>query len=198
MSDLDLEPLPPDVQRLLELERPIPSAPAGLAPKLLETLAPRLSAAAGLVPAVSSVASGLAAKVVIATLAFTAGAGAMHWVDVTQRPVAPIALPAPAREARPVAEPAGAGALLEEQALVEQARAALMRGNPADAIAALDQHGQKFPAGQLAEHREAIAVQALAAQGKTDEAGQRANQFREKWPHSILLPVVDQATAKKP
>ena len=195
MSDLDLEPLPSDIKRLLEAERPIPPAPAGLSPQLFQALAPKLVAAAA-APAATGVASGLLAKAVIAAVAFSAGAGAMHWVDVATVPPPAVVVPIPAPVAQPV--PSVVGNLQEEQALVEQARAALSRGNPADAIAALEEHRAKFPSGQLAENREALGVLALAAEGKTDEAERKAVQFREKWPRSILMPVVDQATSKKP
>ena len=195
MSDLDLEPLPSDIKRLLEAERPIPPAPAGLSPQLFQALAPKLVAAAA-APAATGVASGLLAKAVIAAVAFSAGAGAMHWVDVATVPPPAVVVPIPAPVAQPV--PSVVGNLQEEQALVEQARAALSRGNPADAIAALEEHRAKFPSGQLAENREALGVLALAAEGKTDEAERKAAQFREKWPRSVLMPVVDQATSKKP
>jgi hypothetical protein len=193
MSDPQLEPLPPDVKRLLDLERPLPVASAALAPAVLHALQPKLSAASLAAPA-----TGLATKVVIAALAFGAGAGAMRLADRTvlapPPPPPPVVVAAPTPAPRP---PAVAN-LSEEQALIDQARAALLRGNANDALAALDTHGQRYPDGQLSEDREALSVQALASLGRDDDAKARATRFREKWPRSILLPVVDAATRKKP
>src|SRR5882724_12471980 len=71
-------------------------------------------------------------------------------------------------------------------------------GNPDDAISALEHHEQRFPGGQLVEDREALLVQALSSAGRDEDARRRAAQFKEKWPRSILMPVVEAATAKKP
>jgi hypothetical protein len=83
--------------------------------------------------------------------------------------------------------------LAKERALVDRARAAIARGRPGDAQEAVDEHARDFPNGQLAEEREALAVQALAQAGRMREAAERAAAFRKRWPNSVLTPVVDEA-----
>jgi hypothetical protein len=84
-------------------------------------------------------------------------------------------------------------ALAAERALIERARSALARGDAPGALLAIAQHQHDFPAGQLSEEREALAVQALVAAGRTQEASQRGARFRSTFPNSLLLPLVDQA-----
>jgi hypothetical protein len=88
--------------------------------------------------------------------------------------------------------------LAKERALVQMARTALLQGQSAAALAALDQHAREFPRGRLGEERDALVVQALAAAGRRDEARARAEQFRKAHPKSILLPVVEAASAAAP
>jgi hypothetical protein len=38
-----------------------------------------------------------------------------------------------------------------------------------------------------------LAIQALAAAGRADEAANRAGSFRKAYPSSLLLPIVDAA-----
>jgi hypothetical protein len=83
--------------------------------------------------------------------------------------------------------------LAKERLLIDRARAAIARGRAVDAQQAVDEHAREFPRGQLAEEREALAVQALAQAGRTREATQRAAAFRKRWPDSVLTPVVDEA-----
>jgi len=56
-----------------------------------------------------------------------------------------------------------AGSLRAERLLIETASAALMRGDPESAVAALRQHAQRFPKGALAEEREVLLAKARAA-----------------------------------
>jgi dienelactone hydrolase len=58
--------------------------------------------------------------------------------------------------------------------------------------AALDAHAREFPAGCLAEEREALAVHALAAHGRTREVSARARAFRMR--HT---PVYDEAATER-
>jgi hypothetical protein len=80
-----------------------------------------------------------------------------------------------------------------ERTLVDRARAALARGDPPSALDAIAKHQTAFPRGQLAEEREALAVQALVAAGRVQEAADRAGRFRKAYPTSVFLPVVDEA-----
>jgi outer membrane protein assembly factor BamD (BamD/ComL family) len=67
-----------------------------------------------------------------------------------------------------------------------------MDGEPARALQALEQHAAEFPAGMLAEERESLWIQALVAQGRKGDARAKADAFREKYPGSILWPVVEE------
>jgi hypothetical protein len=57
---------------------------------------------------------------------------------------------------RPVAKKIVQDDLGAENALIEQARAALAKGDVVAARAALDEHAAKFPSGQLAQERETL------------------------------------------
>jgi hypothetical protein len=87
----------------------------------------------------------------------------------------------------------GASDLSAEQALLDTARAALVRGQGADALAPLERHAQRFPRGVLSEEREALEVNALVASGRYAEARQRGEQFFARHPGSLLRPSVEAA-----
>lgn len=82
------------------------------------------------------------------------------------------------------------GNLAAERRLLAVARTALGRSNGADALASCNEHERQFPKGELAEEREAIAIQALVQSQRAGEARDRANRFRQSYPKSILLPAV--------
>ncbi len=84
--------------------------------------------------------------------------------------------------------------LSAERTMLDGARAALGRGDPAAAVVAAKAHEQRFPRGALAEEREALYVQALAQSGKLPEARARAARFKQTYPDSMLLPAVSAAT----
>jgi hypothetical protein len=90
----------------------------------------------------------------------------------------------------------GVSDLAKEQELVDTARGALARGRGAEAFAATEQHASRFPAGALAEERDALAVQALALDGRADEAKSRADRFAKKYPRSIFRAAVERAVSK--
>ena len=83
--------------------------------------------------------------------------------------------------------------LARERALLDIARAAAARGEPALAFERAERHRRQFPHGRLAEEREALAIRALIALGRSDEARARANAFRASYPNSFLTPVIDSA-----
>jgi hypothetical protein len=85
-----------------------------------------------------------------------------------------------------------------ERSILEQARAALARGNSAAALDAIERHQRDFPDGDFAEEREALAVQALVAARDYDAARQRGEKFKTRFHNSILLPVVKAALADAP
>jgi hypothetical protein len=98
--------------------------------------------------------------------------------------------PASARS-RPAVNSLASTELAAEQRLVDQARSALARALPADALQALDAHRQRYPAGQLAEERASLYVVALARAGRIAEARQAAEAFRARYPTSLFTAIVE-------
>lgn len=94
--------------------------------------------------------------------------------------------------------PRNGNELAAERALLDVARTALGRGDGANALLACDDHARKFPRGALSEEREAIAVQALVLDHRSDDARIRAERFRKTHPRSILLPAVLAAAGVEP
>jgi hypothetical protein len=59
------------------------------------------------------------------------------------------------------------------------------------ALAAIAEHRRQFPAGRLAEEREALRVKALLGLGRSAEAQYAGMVFRERFPQSALRGRVD-------
>ncbi|MGC4121608.1 MAG: sigma-70 family RNA polymerase sigma factor [Myxococcales bacterium] len=121
---------------------------------------------------------------------------------VAALPPAPAAAVAPPRRALPEPRPAAAHtsdtALAAERSVLEVARMALVRGQADGAIAELEKHARAFPKGQLVEEREVLLVHALVTAGRYGEARTRGKQFAERYPASMLLPVVQEALKSIP
>ena len=83
--------------------------------------------------------------------------------------------------------------LIAERALLDPARGAFGHGEYADAEQMLDTHAHRFPAGFLAEEREALIVKTLAAEGRLEEARSRATRFHAHFPRSLFGTAVDNA-----
>jgi hypothetical protein len=92
--------------------------------------------------------------------------------------------PARARPAKPVAE---AQAYAMELLVLQPALEAVARRDFASSLAAIAAHQRRFPAGQLAEEREALRVKALLGLGRVPEAVHAGALFRARFPHSALL-----------
>jgi hypothetical protein len=243
MTDESLEPLPKELEALLDAERKRPAPTTASQARVYAKLAAAIPALGGLPPtpvthaaagakaagaakAATAAAGGKAAvattalvggKVALAVGMFVAGGvvGASAHAVYVQKvhreapvvaapPPAPPPIEAPVPEPAPVAEPAAPApktpvhrssdaSLAAERALIEQARTALGRGKPDDCLSAVDEHARRFPHGQLAEEREALAVQALAQTGRVADARRRAGAFHLNFPHSLLRPAVDAA-----
>lgn len=88
--------------------------------------------------------------------------------------------------------------LKDERALLDQARAALTQGDGASALVRTEEHARRFATPQLAEEREAIAIQALVVQGRFAEARDRAARFEAGTPDSLFRPAVEAALASIP
>ncbi len=93
---------------------------------------------------------------------------------------------------------AGASDLSAEQALLDTARAALVRGQAPDALAPLARHARQFPHGALSEERDALEVNALVASGRYAEARELGERFLAEHPGSLLQPSVRAALAAIP
>ena len=104
-----------------------------------------------------------------------------------EAPVPP-PLPIPAAAAAPPAPPVPSPPAVEsEQARIDQARVALRRDRPHDALVALMGHAREHPDGRLAEERERLMIEALLAQGRTNAGNERFTAFEARWPESIHL-----------
>ena len=88
--------------------------------------------------------------------------------------------------------------LSAERSLLEMARAALGRGQAERALAALRRHARQFPNGELTEEREGLLVQSLVGAQKYDQAREKADQFKKRYPRSLFAPVVNQAIGSIP
>jgi outer membrane protein assembly factor BamD (BamD/ComL family) len=85
----------------------------------------------------------------------------------------------------------------DEALLLRGARAALARGDGATALARVDEHAARFPAGALVEERQAARVFALCASGRATEARATASTFLATSPRSPLAPQVQRTCATK-
>jgi hypothetical protein len=106
-----------------------------------------------------------------------------------------IAIPATVAPSPPRA---GLAQLDAERALLDTARAALVSGDSATALQALDRHTQAYRRPILGEERDALFVQTLVRAGRYDEARARADAFRRDAPQSLFRPAVDAAIASIP
>lgn len=129
-------------------------------------------------------------------------------VPVLVPPATPssVAVPAPVASSSKeptlaVSKPApGIGAeaseLARERALLDQARRSAAQGDAAAALEVAERHRARFPSGRLAEEREALAIRALVASGRSEEARERAQAFRAAYPNSLFGGVVDPAATR--
>jgi hypothetical protein len=127
---------------------------------------------------------------------------------VEQSPPAPSAdtaqNPEPALVPAPDLPRSGGARLAEQQALLDQARAALRRGDGAGALAIVTGHERLHPVTEFAEERDAIGILALVMVGRADDAWVRAEAFARRHPTSLFLPSIQRslrprdATTRKP
>jgi hypothetical protein len=90
--------------------------------------------------------------------------------------------PPPAPE-RSVAPPES---LTRELAALDDARAALVRGDARGALIRLDTYAQGFPNGRLELEAEVLRIDALARSGRVEAARSRADAFLRRYPNSVL------------
>lgn len=99
----------------------------------------------------------------------------------------PRAEAAPERNAAPAAETKRDNEIRQEVALLSKAQAALSRGRPQEALAALAEHAQRFPRGALTEERVATRARTLCALGRTQEAQAELKRMQKLNPSSAYL-----------
>jgi hypothetical protein len=151
-------------------------------------------AASTAAPSASAIASALASTIApspasaAAPVAANAGPSAKASGSVAHGPLTA----EPGELELPTGKDVGLGA---ERALLDVARTAVGRGQPAAALSALRRHAATFPQGRLREEREALFVQALALNGQSAEAERRANGFRHAYPDSFLGSAVAAAAS---
>lgn len=215
MNELDLEPLAPDIEQLLQLATP-PPVPPGVA----EAVLLKVKATVGVLPTVGTalhVASvSAASKVLVPLMALALGVGVGVGLDrALLRPeVPPVAVEAPHAAATvespvtadpppPVAPPADAkrprlqvDTLGKERVMLDAARAALQQGRAEEALRMLDAHAAQYAAGQLAEERETLAVQALISSAALDAARARFSRFEQRYPKSPMREPLRQLLAR--
>lgn len=107
----------------------------------------------------------------------------------------PTSEPPPAEP--PAPEPMAPDTLGEERALLDRARADIASGSLSIADSLLVRHAREFPAGQLAEEREALVIRLLVREGRIGEARVRATRFRQAHPRSIQLPGIADALGER-
>ncbi|WP_437896856.1 hypothetical protein [Sorangium sp. So ce124] len=101
--------------------------------------------------------------------------------------------PAAAAASGPRARERNAPTLAAELALLDTARRALRRGDPAVALALLARHAREFPSAQLSDEAAAIRVEALARKGDRAGAHAAARRFLEAHPGSPHADRVESA-----
>jgi hypothetical protein len=109
------------------------------------------------------------------------------------RPPAPAAMEEPSVGVTSTRPPRRAGARARFTAgleLLQRAHAAYTRHEFLGALALIGEHARRFPAGSLAEEREALRVRALLGCGRVEEAQHAAATFAVRFPRSVLLPRV--------
>lgn len=125
------------------------------------------------------------------------------------QPTAPTLAPSPPAAARPTApdtartrgsaaakqnsaRPQSTSDSLSEVQLLARAQTALA-GDPARALALVNEDEHRFPSGALVQEREVIAIQALSELGQHADAALRARAFEKRFPHSALTRKVEAA-----
>jgi hypothetical protein len=117
-----------------------------------------------------------------------------HSATSAKSMVEPVEPSSASRNARAKLDPSGENSdLAHERPLLDDARAANARGEPEQALALTARHARQFPHGKLSEEREALAIRALVALNRGEEARKRAEQFRVTYPESFLIPALDAA-----
>ena len=90
------------------------------------------------------------------------------------------------------------GSSAEELALLDSARRAVVAGDFAAALNAIQRHARSFPKSQLGEEREALRVRALKGAGLSKKAAEAARKFESRYPKSVLAPELNKSHQPAP
>ncbi len=115
-----------------------------------------------------------------AAAAVDAAAAAATDADAAPRPFRPHAVLA----AAPPDAPLPLAADLEAELALLRAAQDALRTDAARALSLADEHARRFADGTLAQEREVVAIEALAALSRSAEARARAERFTARWPRS--------------
>lgn len=115
-----------------------------------------------------------------AAAAVDAAAAAAAATDAAPRPFRPHAVLA----AAPPDAPLPLAADLEAELALLRAAQDALRTDAARALSLADEHARRFADGTLAQEREVVAIEALAALSRSAEARARAERFTARWPRS--------------
>lgn len=119
-------------------------------------------------------------------------------VPVGALPSAPRVIATQVVQAPSVSPTPSSRGLAAERALLDVARGALARGEATEALRAADRHASEYPSGALVEEREAIAIKALVALGRNDEARRRFKEMERRFPNGLMLRAVKNAVDQAP
>lgn len=205
--------LAPAVRALLEREQPVATLSAGMRARALAR-ARAVLATPALAPSRPTRTIGWAAAAGLVFLASLAGGAAAYELGFrarqavtptivslpAERPAEPRGRPEVAPVATPAARPPRSrpDAAREELRLLQEARAAVARGDFEAALVPLTEDARRFKHGRLVEEREALRVRALAGLDRRREARRAAAAFETRFPRSPLLPAVSQMSASAP
>jgi hypothetical protein len=81
-----------------------------------------------------------------------------------------------------------------EVELLQRAQLAYARLDFSSALAIVAEHARRFPKGPLAEECEALRVESLVGSGRVDEARRAGVTFAARFPRSVLLPRIEDAS----
>lgn len=100
-------------------------------------------------------------------------------------PKPPVEVPSSASSERRRSLPTSS--LVEEQRAIEQARAAISRGDTATGLGLLDEYERNYARRQFGPEALALRVEALRHQGQLPAARARAGEFERRYPRHPLL-----------
>jgi hypothetical protein len=110
----------------------------------------------------------------------------------------PTATPAPSSRRAHGERLSSTSTFSAERILLDEARGALVQGEPQRALVLLGRHRARFSSGLLSEERDAMRVEALVAASRYGEARAAARAFRTSNPRSLFLATVDSAVESIP